>query len=97
MSVFDTKAGTDVAGTGFAAEWAAWHSKHEDRRAAPDGFLAITSINWLTEAPTRFPDAPGEWTANDTGFATCPLPPAGNRLPVAVEAGEQIPAGAKEA
>ncbi len=26
-----------------------------------------------------------------TDFATCPLPPAGNRLPVAVEAGEQTP------
>ena len=26
-----------------------------------------------------------------TDHATCPLPPAGNRLPVAVEAGEQIP------
>lgn len=28
-----------------------------------------------------------------TGFATCPLPPAGNHLPVAVEAGEKTPAG----
>jgi uncharacterized protein (DUF1684 family) len=27
-----------------------------------------------------------------TEFATCPLPPAGNRLPVAVEAGEKKPA-----
>ena len=27
-----------------------------------------------------------------TEFATCPLPPAGNRLPVAVEAGEKTPA-----
>ena len=26
-----------------------------------------------------------------TDFATCPLPPAENRLPVAVEAGERIP------
>ena len=26
-----------------------------------------------------------------TDLATCPLPPAENRLPVAVEAGEQIP------
>jgi uncharacterized protein (DUF1684 family) len=26
-----------------------------------------------------------------TDLATCPLPPAGNRLPVAIEAGEQIP------
>jgi uncharacterized protein (DUF1684 family) len=27
-----------------------------------------------------------------TEFATCPLPPAGNRLPVSVEAGEKVPA-----
>jgi uncharacterized protein (DUF1684 family) len=26
-----------------------------------------------------------------TEFATCPLPPAGNRLPVSVEAGEKVP------
>jgi uncharacterized protein (DUF1684 family) len=26
-----------------------------------------------------------------TSFSTCPLPPPGNRLPIAVEAGEQIP------
>ena len=26
-----------------------------------------------------------------TDHATCPLPPAGNRLPVAVEAGEKKP------
>jgi uncharacterized protein len=62
MSVIDTEAGTE-----FAADWAAWHKNHEGRLAAPDGFLAITSINWLTETPTRFPDAPGEWTADDSG------------------------------
>ncbi|SEG55532.1 hypothetical protein SAMN05216223_106208 [Actinacidiphila yanglinensis] len=28
-----------------------------------------------------------------TDLATCPLPPAGNRLPVAIEAGEKIPSG----
>ena len=32
-----------------------------------------------------------------TQFATCPLPPAENRLPVAVEAGEQIPGEATQA
>jgi uncharacterized protein (DUF1684 family) len=26
-----------------------------------------------------------------TDFATCPLPPAENRLPIAIEAGEKIP------
>jgi uncharacterized protein (DUF1684 family) len=62
MSDLDTRAGRD-----FAADWDAWHKNHEDRLAAPDGFLAITSINWLTETPTRFPDAPGEWAADDSG------------------------------
>ena len=62
MSVLDLPAGGD-----FAADWAAWHKKHEDRLNAPDGFLAITSINWLTETPTRFPDAPGEWAATIAG------------------------------
>ena len=62
MSVLDIQASKD-----FAADWDAWHKKHEDRLAAPDGFLAITSINWLSEIPTRFPDAPGEWSADDSG------------------------------
>jgi len=62
MSVLGIQAGED-----FAADWAAWHKQHEDRLAAPDGFLAITSINWLTEVPARFPDAPGEWSADDSG------------------------------
>jgi uncharacterized protein len=62
MSVVDFQASKD-----FAADWDAWHKEHEDRLAAPDGFLAITSINWLTRTPTRFPDAPGEWAADDSG------------------------------
>jgi len=43
MSGLDAQAGED-----FAADWDVWHKQHEDRFAAPDGFLAITSINWLT-------------------------------------------------
>ena len=62
MSVLDSR-----ASEGFAADWDAWHKQHEDRLAAPDGFLAITSINWLSDAPARFPDAPGEWTSDDSG------------------------------
>ena len=46
------------------------------------------------------PMAGSRWTSTTrsslpcayTEFATCPLPPAGNRLPVAVEAGEKTPA-----
>jgi uncharacterized protein len=70
MSVLDFHASKD-----FAADWDGWHKQHEDRLAAPDGFLAITSINWLTETPTRFPDAPGEWAADSSGI-TVDLAPA---------------------
>jgi uncharacterized protein len=49
--------------------------------AAPDsGGTVILDFNRATNLPCAY-----------TEFATCPLPPAGNRLPVAVEAGERIP------
>ena len=70
MSVLDFQPSKD-----FSADWDAWHKKHEDRLAAPDGFLAITSINWLSETPTRFSDAPGEWSADDSGIITVDLAP----------------------
>jgi uncharacterized protein (DUF1684 family) len=73
MSGLDNRADED-----FAADWDAWHKQHEDRFAAPDGFLAITSINWLTETPTRFSDAPGAWAAGNSGVT------------VHLEAGEEL-------
>ncbi|MFE1349273.1 DUF1684 domain-containing protein [Streptomyces sp. NPDC058757] len=45
----------------------------------PDGTVRI-DFNRATNLPCAYTD-----------FATCPLPPAENRLPVAVEAGEKIP------
>jgi uncharacterized protein (DUF1684 family) len=51
----------------FTADWERWHKQHEERLAAPDGFLAITSINWLSPTPARFPDAPGAWSADESG------------------------------
>jgi uncharacterized protein (DUF1684 family) len=69
MSVLDIQPSKD-----FTADWDAWHKKHQDRLAAPDGFLAITSINWLTETPARFPDAPGEWSADDSGVTVTLAP-----------------------
>ena len=53
----------------FLAEWDAWHRQQEARRADPHGFLAITSLHWLTEEPQRFPDAPGEWSTGPDGVA----------------------------
>lgn len=62
----------------FAAQWQAWHVGHETRRADAHGFLAITSLNWLTEEPQRFTDAPGEWSTGPDGVV------------VALAAGEEL-------
>ena len=49
--------------------------------AAPDADgTVILDFNRATNLPCAY-----------TEFATCPLPPAENRLPIAVDAGEQLP------
>lgn len=51
----------------FTEQWREWHAQHEARIGDWHGFLAVTSINWLTETPQRFPNAPGEWSTDATG------------------------------
>ena len=51
----------------FTEQWRDWHAQHEARIGDRHGFLAVTSINWLTDTPQRFPDAPGEWYTDATG------------------------------
>jgi uncharacterized protein (DUF1684 family) len=105
----------------FADEWERWYAEHQKVLGDPHGFLAITSLNWLSAQPQRFGDAPGTpaYAPDRRRVATgryvpfdqprpttvgaaveglqhvydspCPLPPAENRLPVAIEAGEKIP------
>ena len=53
--------------TAFAQQWHQWHAEHEEKRAAPHGFLAITGLHWLNGTPQRFPDAPGSWTTGPDG------------------------------
>ncbi len=50
-----------------AAAHAAWHDAHERARASEHGFLAITSLRWLTPTPERFDDAPGTWSTSPDG------------------------------
>jgi uncharacterized protein len=47
----------------FAEEWTKWRRGHEAKLADPHGFLAITSLHWLSAEPQRFADAPGAWSA----------------------------------
>jgi uncharacterized protein (DUF1684 family) len=51
----------------FTAAWHAWHTRHVARLGDPHGFLAITSLRWLTERPQRFDDAPGTWHTGRDG------------------------------
>ncbi|QIG39566.1 DUF1684 domain-containing protein [Microbacterium sp. 4R-513] len=66
-----------------------------------DATSGVTTYAANRSLSVATPDAEG-WTVIDfnravnlpcayTDFATCPLPPAGNRLPIAVEAGEKTP------
>ncbi|MFI6234767.1 hypothetical protein ACIBD9_14505 [Micromonospora sp. NPDC050784] len=51
----------------FDEEWRRWHRRHEEARADPHGFLAVTGLHWLTSEPQRFPDVPGEWHTGEGG------------------------------
>lgn len=51
----------------FAKDWQDWHTQHEAIIGAPHGFLAVTSINWLSDEPQTFPDAPGSWWTDESG------------------------------
>jgi uncharacterized protein (DUF1684 family) len=49
----------------FRREWADWHEQHLGHLADRHGFLAITSLHWLSPEPRRFADAPGAWSVAD--------------------------------
>jgi uncharacterized protein (DUF1684 family) len=51
----------------FTVDWQRWHAEHQSALADRHGFLAITSLHWLTADPQRFPDAPGEWSTGEDG------------------------------
>ena len=100
-----TDSATETALEAFDEEWQEWHDAHERQFAHPHGFLAVTHLHWLTSEPTGLEGVPGTWSVGadvvrvdlepgeslQQDLATCPLPPAENRLPVAIEAGEKIP------
>jgi uncharacterized protein len=51
----------------FVHGWSEWHRRHEAALADPHGFLAVTSLHWLTGTPQRFADAPGSWSTGPDG------------------------------
>lgn len=51
----------------FVADWEQWHHHLETWLADPHGFLAITSLHWLSPEPQRFDDAAGSWCSGIEG------------------------------
>jgi len=51
----------------FAREWEDWHRQHEERRADPHGFLAVTALYWIPEEPASLPGIPGRWHTSAEG------------------------------
>ncbi len=57
----------DAGVSDFLGEWQAWRDVREKRLRDPRGWLAITAVHWLTAAPQRFDDIPGEWYGDARG------------------------------
>jgi uncharacterized protein len=55
---------TGTALEAFDADWQEWHAAHEQQRAHPHGFLAVTHLHWLGNDPTRLEGAPGTWSVD---------------------------------
>ncbi|UVJ39291.1 DUF1684 domain-containing protein [Arthrobacter sp. CJ23] len=49
----------------FAAAWEDWHAVHEQHRADPHGFLAVTHLHWLDGHAARLDGAPGAWSVEN--------------------------------
>jgi len=81
MSATTTSTTTSIAAADFARAWEDWHEAHEQRRADPHGFLAVTGLYWLSDEPAAIAGIPGRWS---TG-------PGGPHVDLAV--GEQLTVG----
>lgn len=45
----------------FVDDWHEWHVKREQDLAAPYGWLALVSLDWLDETPRKYGELPGLW------------------------------------
>jgi hypothetical protein len=45
----------------FTEQWQDWKRNREQDLAEPYGWLALVSLDWLTDQPTQYPGLPGLW------------------------------------
>lgn len=51
--------------TSFAQQWREWKAEREQTLAQPHGWLALVSLDWLSETPTGYGTLPGLWWQDD--------------------------------
>jgi uncharacterized protein (DUF1684 family) len=54
-----------AAPDGFASAWRAWHAKRIGALAAPQGWLALVGLHWLSPGENRVPGLPGAFVVAD--------------------------------
>jgi hypothetical protein len=52
---------TTGVSAGFVTEWQEWKAERERTLAQRHGWLALVSLDWLTETPTSYGQLPGLW------------------------------------
>lgn len=45
----------------FTEQWQDWKTTREAELAEPYGWLALVSLDWLTDSPREYPGIPGRW------------------------------------
>lgn len=53
--------------TDLHTAWDAWHAEREEQLRAPDGWLSLTALHWLTPEPSTVEGLPGRWSATADG------------------------------
>lgn len=48
-----------AGGPAFADAWSAWHAQRIERLRAPEGWLALVGLHWLSPGENRVPGLPG--------------------------------------
>jgi len=60
LSTFAT--GSPPSGPLFTADWTSWRARRAELLRAPDGWLALVGLHWLSPGENRIPGLPGTFT-----------------------------------
>lgn len=66
---------------GLRASWEEWRAERTATLSQPHGWLSLTGLHWLDDAPLPVDGLPGEWWADDAGVHARGFAEAGDWVP----------------